>query len=330
MKIYSANGNGKFVPEIVEMEDERQIKVKVSYILPTPFDVNIFSGRYIGSGPFVVGRKAIGVVSEDYDEYGLKQGQKIILNPYDERMSDKSGEIVSVSTRGIDQPGFFADFLRISPERIIPFPEGLDDKHAIFTVDVAVALRALSVFEQNKGRYVVILGSDAQCCIMAQIAMYFQMIPILIGTCEKRLAFAKQKGVYYILDATKEVPLDRVREITGGRMADFAVMPISKDTPPSFAFSLVRDGGRCVIIGEDKRVRALETDIGIIGKRQLRVEGIDNGAEEMQSAVNLLVQKAIDLDGFIDYICPLKDAEVCFREMDENIYRYYAPIISMM
>ena len=81
MKIYKTNGEAKFEIENIESEESEKIKVKITHVMPGLTDVNIFSGDITVKYPFIIGHSAIGVVSDDRPEYGLKRGTKVILNP---------------------------------------------------------------------------------------------------------------------------------------------------------------------------------------------------------------------------------------------------------
>ncbi len=70
-------------------------------------------------------------------------------------------------------------------------------------------------------------------------------------------------------------------------------------------------------------------DISLIGKKSLQVVGIDNGAQEFLSAINLLVQDAVNLKGFIEREIDVKDAESLLKEMTENERAYYTVVIDL-
>lgn len=329
MKSYKANGNSKLVVEVKDVEDSAKVKIKVTNIMLTHSDVNIFAGTVKQNYPFIFGHIAIGVVSDDRAEYGLKRGTKVIINPYIEEISDRLDISGKVKTRGVDVDGFFQDFIFMDVEDITPFPDGVDEEEAIFTEKIAIAMSTINNFGVEKGDYMVIVGASPMCNILAQLAMYFQLIPIMIDTNAHWLEKAKKCGIYYTIDETKEVPYDMVKEITGGRMAEHTVIEATADVTSSYFFSLAREGGDCTIICENKIVKKLDVDISQISQRQLKVKGIANGAKEFDSAINILAQNILNLDGFIEKTVEVENAEAKLKSMQENFEEHYSVIIKI-
>lgn len=329
MKTYKTNGESKFEIDVTEQPESEKVKVRITHVMPGFTDVNIFCGDSSTTYPFVIGHSAIGVVSDDRPEYGLKRGTKVILNPYSSGPIDRLNWDAVVSTKGVDEDGFMREFVFMDKEKIVPFPEDVDDDEAIFTEKIALALKALNSFSVEKGDYIVIIGGDTVCNIIGQLAIYFQLIPIMVDSNAANLARANRCGVYYTIDETKESALEKVSEITCGRMAENTVISMNPELTPAFVFPMTKIGGKCVIMCENKMVKSFEADVSAISRRQLRVRGVNNGASEFDSAVNILAQKILKFDGFIDKTVEIKDAEVLLREMKGNPERYFNAVVKL-
>lgn len=329
MKTYKTNGESKFEIDVTEQPESEKVKVRITHVMPGFTDVNIFCGDSSTTYPFVIGHSAIGVVSDDRPEYGLKRGTKVILNPYSSGPIDRLNWDAVVSTKGVDEDGFMREFMFMDKEKIVPFPEDVDDDEAIFTEKIALALKALNSFSVEKGDYIVIIGGDTVCNIIGQLAIYFQLIPIMVDSNAANLARANRCGVYYTIDETKESALEKVSEITCGRMAENTVISMNPELTPAFVFPMTKIGGKCVIMCENKMVKSFEADVSAISRRQLRVRGVNNGASEFDSAVNILAQKILKFDGFIDKTVEIKDAEVLLREMKGNPERYFNAVVKL-
>ncbi len=329
MKTYKTNGESKFEIDVAEQPESEKIKIRITHVMPGFTDVNIFCGDSSTNYPFIIGHSAIGVVSDDRPEYGLKRGTKVILNPYTSGQLDRLNWDAVVSTKGVDEDGFMREFVFMDKEKIVPFPEDVDDEEAIFTEKIALALKALNSFSVEKGDYIVILGGDTVCNIIGQLAIYFQLIPIMIDSNAVNLARASRCGVYYTIDETKESALEKVSEITCGRMAENTVISMNPELTPAFVFPMTKIGGKCVIMCENKMMKSFEADVSAISRRQLKVRGVNNGASEFDSAVNILAQKILKFDGFIDKTVEIKDAEVLLREMKGNPERYFNAVIKL-
>ena len=62
-------------------------------------------------------------------------------------------------------------------------------------------------------------------------------------------------------------------------------------------------------------------------KNKLTVKGVSSGISEFTSAVNVLAQKVVNFEGFIDKIVPIKEAKELFEELSEDPYRYQGAVI---
>lgn len=329
MKKYAARGNSFLSVENFETEDTKKVKIKVTHVMPTESDVNIFTGSVNRKYPFVFGHMAIGVISDDRPEYGLKRGTKVILNPYTVSPSYRLDIPGTAKTKGVDEEGFLQDFAFLDIDGFVPFPDDVSEEEAIFTEKIAIAMAAINSFNVEKGDYIVIAGGGAISNIIAQLAIYFQLIPIMIDNKESRLTKASEKGVYYTINSTKEVPYERVKEITGGRMSEHTIVEASSFITGAYLFSLSRMGSDCTLICEHNAVKSFDADVSAISRNQLKVKGVSNGAFEFNSAINILAQKILNLDGFIEKKVDVDDADTMLRELSEDSERYFTTLIKM-
>lgn len=309
MKLYKATGNGRFLIDEVTAGESELVKVKVTKVLPSRSDCDLFFGKVDRKYPIVPCHMAVGVISDNRPELGFKRGMKVILNPYTVSHPDRIDIKPEVSVAGYTTDGFLADFVLLPADNIIPFPEDVKEDEAIFTEYVSIALSAINCFRVEKGDYIAIIGASPLCNLIAQFALYFQAIPIVIGNDPVCLQHAEECGVYYTINSAMEVPYDRVMEITGGRMAEHTIL--QSDSPdPQLIFSLARHGGDCTIVSVNPYLNRVETDINIINNKQLKVKGISNGASEFNSAVYIIAQKSVNLE-------PLLEETIAFDRPDE-------------
>ncbi|MBR1746665.1 MAG: zinc-binding dehydrogenase [Clostridia bacterium] len=352
MKVFKTNGNlSLFVDNVDKEETREKVQIKVTHVMPTETDVNICSGTVKMNYPFVFGHMAIGVVSDNryYTKEGellpelkisddevarrgltvLQRGTKVVLNPYVVDSAEVSDSRGRVKMKGEDTDGFMQDFVFMDTDKFVPFPAGVEDKEAIFADKIAIALAALNSFPQEKGEYVAIVGAGAIGNIIAQLALYFQMIPIVIDDNASRLAKAAEKGIYYTVNATKEVPVEKVKEITGGRMCEHTILEATATGTGSNIFSLTKVGGDCTVVCEHNAIKRFDADVSLISRRNLTVKGVSGGAFEYNSAINLLAQGVLDLDGFIEKTVEVEEADRLLYDLKQNSKAYYASVIKL-
>lgn len=308
MIVYKALGDGTIAStEVSVLPQKSEIKIKITHVLPTKTDEDIFLGKAKINYPFVPCHVAIGVVSEDRPEFGLKRGTKVILNPYRIPHLDRLDMAAELNTYGYDTDGFFAEFVYLPLENVIPFPDAVKEDEAIFCEFIAIALSAINSFNVEKGDYIAVIGGGALGNIIAQFAIYFQAIPIVIDSDPNRLKAAEESGVYYTVNTGIEVATTRVLEITGGRLCEHVIMESSDINNPNLFFDIARKGGDCTIVNVNGRLGAINADINRISDKSLKVRGVSNGAREFNSAVYTLAQKSLVLSPLVEKKVSLND-----------------------
>ncbi len=331
MKIYSANGdkNLNLVESTAPQEQSSEfVKLKISLIYPTLADVSVFEGKLDIPYPRVPCRLATAVVSEDRPEYGLKLGSRVLINPYVNPTMDEDESYVDMDVYGIQKDGFLRDFVSLPIDNIIPFPEEVKEDEAIFADIVAVALRIIDELKPEKGEYIALIGGSILMNVIAQLALYYQAIPIVISSDDRYLKLAEATGVYYTVNEQIENVNQKVFSITGGRMADYTVQHALENVTSKFTYSLAARGGNCIIASLNSNyIPRQEVDVGTIVNKNLTVKGVSCGLAEFNSAVNALAQKIVNFEGFIDKIVPISGAKELFDEISEDHFRYQAAVI---
>ena len=195
-------------------------------------------------------------------------------------------------------------------ENVYALPDGIPDDEAIFAEYIALGNNVLNSMEADKGDFVVIVGASTLGLVLSQLALYYQMIPILVDLDAEKLALAASWGVYYLLNPTYDNLERRVEEITGGRMAEASVY-VGDGVPFDCAFRLVKDKGEVVVAGYSVRA-GHNADVADILAKQLRVIGVADGYGEMSSAINLLANRIVKTEGLIG-------ARIGFDEVPEMV-----------
>ena len=327
MKLYQFPGTGEIKIFEKEKETEIGVKVKVSKVLPTPYDHNLFNGKIKTDYPITPCSMATAIISEDNDELMLKRGQKVILNPY--YKTKENGNSIEMYSKNKD--GFFRDFITLPYDNIIPLEEIKEDD-GIFLCYVAKALAIIEKMNLEKGDYVSIIGGSPVMNILSQLILYYQGIPILIANDNDMLEKAQENGVYYTIDAITDSPYEKVMSITGGRLSEHSVFLASELTSPNYMFDLIQNDGSVIIMGEEESISRIEVDISAIYKKGLKVLGITDYHTKIDGALNTLMQGILKLNNLSDKnidISSIEDVEELFKAISTNPNSFYCPIINI-
>ncbi|MFI3228937.1 MAG: hypothetical protein R3Y23_02065 [Bacillota bacterium] len=338
MRFFRATGSSELeevhIPANAGIKDETQaeeavnsdIKLKMSLIMPTSIDVDIFEGKLDIDYPIVPCHVATAIASEDRAEYGIKMGNKFILNPYVLSSLGNCGDD-NVERYGLDTDGFLRNFVTLPFDNVIQIPEDVKEEEALFTEFIAVALATLNSFKLNKGDYIVIIGGSILNIIIGQLALYYQAIPIFVASDPRFLDLAIKSGIYYTIDELKEDVYKKVLTITGGKLAEHTVLHSKGGVSPNFIHQLAGRGANCVLTALTPNFVRMEADISQIANKNIILQGVSCGVDEINAAVNILVQKTLKLSHLVDKECMLSEMQELFKELGEYRERYICPLI---
>jgi len=311
-----------------EQPKENEIKVKVTKAAITSTDIALYLEKTEKPFPIVPSRIAAGLISEAPVESGYKKGQRVLLSPYLIGKNQQNTTLMPTRVMGLDTNGFLADFVILPESNVYALPDGVSDEDALFAEYVAMGTKTLSALNADKQEYVAIFGANALSNIIAQLAIYYKAIPIIIDKDEVKLKVAENSGIYYTINSEKENIKNKVKEITGGKYADSTVFACRATQDPPLAFEITAYGGRVGIIGYNRYVNKLAADLRPILLKKLSVFGINSGVGVMDTALNLLTNKAVKVSHLINKTVEFEDAETLFIESAAEQDKYLKVVVN--
>ena len=293
---------------------ENEVKVKMSKVALSADDIVHFM---TDEEHIVPGHSGVAYVSEADESLGFKLGSRVIVSPFVKR--EEYG-IEKVDVLGVNKDGLLLDFISLPAENVYAIPDGISDNEAIFTDYVALGSSIIESMDCDKGDYILISSASTVGLILAQIAIYYQLVPILVDINGDNLKLAERWGVYYTLNPMFDNLERRVEEITGGRMCDFAVFT-GDSIPFANIARLVKENGVVIVSGYSSH-RKHQLDMNVILEKKLTVKGVADGIDEISSAINLLANKIIKIDGVITKSVYFEDVPEMMKDCVEYPYQY--------
>jgi threonine dehydrogenase-like Zn-dependent dehydrogenase len=131
-----------------------------------------------------------------------------------------------------------------------------------------------------------------------------------------RLDTALRVGADHVIDVEKQDAAERVREITGGRMAD-VVLDAASGSPVTFAVALdlVRPGGTIVAAGF--KDRPAEVDVSLIPRRNLRI--LPGAGLDLAGACTLINEGRVPTADLLGETFPLERFEEALALLDRRL-----------
>lgn len=277
-------------------------------------DLLAFSGDADTRYPLIIGRQCVGFVSEvGKNVAGIERGNRVVVYPQascHNCKSCKDGKFYDCEKPlvfGLNENGFMSDFSVVSADDVYTIPERLTDEEAIFTEHTATAINVASRLNIEKGEHLVIVGASIVGIILAQVAMYYQAVPIVVDMYEELLDCARAAGVYYTANAVTDDVAKKILSLTGGHMADACAYMPSSDVPLHSAFDFCKKRGRVAIVG---RADGRELKCGLKGfvEKNLDLVTVTDCGKNYPSAINMLANRTVNVDMIKTRIVPFADA----------------------
>ena len=274
-------------------------RVRAARVAVSPSDTAAFTGKS-GKYPVVPGRIAMGLVSESND-MTLKIGQRVMLSPY--RHTEK-GTLV----KGVDCDGYFSDFVTCPLSEIYVMPEGVSDESVVFVEDVALAVAVLEKLDIAKTQYLLLNGCSVLNCVIAQLAIYYQAIPVMADRRREMLELAEDMGVYYTVNPDEEDVFEKIKEITSGAMCDCMAADADFFPDASALFPCLKTGGKAAFCGIGGATCSAYAPISDIVSKRLEVYGVNSGDGELETAINMIATEIVKVDGLFGNLEQFSDA----------------------
>ncbi|MBR7163019.1 MAG: zinc-binding dehydrogenase [Clostridia bacterium] len=303
----------KLIENLVDRGQD-EVKVKMSKVALSADDIVHF---VTDSEHIVPGHSGVAYVSEADESLGFKLGSRVIVSPFIK--AEKHG-VERVDVLGVNRDGLLVDFVSLPAENVYAIPDGISDNEAVFTDYVALGSSIIESMDCDKGDYILISSASTVGLILAQIAIYYQLVPILVDINGDKLKLAESWGVYYTLNPMFDNLERRVEEITGGRMCDFAVFT-GDSIPFANIARLVKENGVVIVSGYSSHQKH-QLDMNVILDKKLTVKGVADGIDEMSSAINLLANKIIKIDGVITESVYFEDVPEMIKKCVEYPYQF--------
>ena len=339
--------------ESILPKKEGEIKLKMSKVAISSTDFAYFASDAPDKNAelTVPGHSAVAYMSEDDPSVGLKMGARVVVSPF---VRHEEHGVKKVRVLGVDENGLLSDFVSVPAENVYALPDGIPDDEAIFAEYIALGNNVLNSLEADKGDFVVIVGEHLKHFHSREgglflqlgrnvgavkfrtegiiiddslLALYYQMIPVLVDLDAEKLALAASWGVYYTLNPTYDNLERRVEEITGGRMAECSVY-VGDGVPFNTALRLVKDKGEVVVAGYSVR-SGHSIDVSVVLTKQLRLIGVADGYGEMSSAINLLANRIVKTDGLIASRINFDDVPEMVVQCAQYPYQYNKIVVSI-
>lgn len=297
-------------PDLVLTDDTA--KVKVTKALLSEADVAVYSGAVKAKYPLVLGRFALGQVTEAGENSYMKKGDRVYFADVTEDECAESGLRIAGET----EDGFFRDFALVDESKAYVLPASVPDEAALLIDAVAMAEHAVDAAHISVGQHVLVVGGGLYGNVLCQILIYHRAVPVLADNNAERLARAKKSGIYYTFP-NDETLKDNLLQVTGGKKADAAIyLAFANKSEPSTVFSMVNHGANVVFCSQTQKSLTVNLENAL--KSNVTVRCVNESREFITSAINVLANKAINYSEFSYVTLSEEKLGETLKKYDEN------------
>ena len=284
-------------------------RIRLARAAVSPSDIAAYCGKS-GKTPIVPCRIAMGLVGESND-ITLKIGQRVMLSPY--HHTEKG-----VLVRGVDCDGYLSDFIACPLSEIYVMPEGISDEAIVFVEDIALAVNVLEKLDISKTQYILLSGCTVLNFIIAQLAIYYQAIPIIVDKRRDMLELAEDMGVYFTANPDEEDVFEKVKELTCGAMCDCLAVDADFFPEAGKLLSCLKHGGKAAICGMGGMPTKASAPISEIVASKLEVYGVNSGDGELETAINMLATEIVKVDKLVASLEEFSDVPAVFEKLAQT------------
>jgi threonine dehydrogenase-like Zn-dependent dehydrogenase len=214
---------------------------------------------------------------------------------------------------GMQRPGAFAEFVAVPPRILIPWPEELPGRNAIFAEPLANGINAMRQGCSGEKKRVVVIGAGPIGLMSVLAASRLHGADIIVADLiPERLQAARALGARHTVDTSKADLLQEVYKHWHGCKADHVIDAVGTTKTKSLSLEVVERGRTVVWVG--LRDNQVQIDSYQLTLNQISVAGSYSGSMvDLRAAAKLLASDSVDLSWVTIY--PLVHGDAGFQEM---------------
>ncbi len=268
-------------------------------------------------GPVILGHEFVGRIAAVGPEVeGLAVGQRVVpgaawwCGQCRWCAEGRSNLCSQYFVFGLHADGGLAELAKVPARMCQVVPTRCSDEGAAMAQPLAIALHALRSSGVRRGQVLALLGVGGIGSLILAAAQAHGISPLLaLDVDEQRLERAARLGAAFLVNTRREDPAHAMRRLTDGVGADVVIEASGAPSAPEQALTLVRRGGRVLLVGLQEVPRSLDLRAMVLGEIELRCSNGHVYDVDLPAALTLLattdlarsvVDRVIELDALVN------------------------------
>lgn len=275
------------------------------------------------SYPRIIGHEIAGeVLDSPSGDRSFSPGDRVVVEPYVycgacyPCTRGRTNCCENLKVRGVHVDGGMSEQC-VHPRQLVhKVPAGVSWERLAMVEPLTISIHAVTRARVAQGEHLAVTGAGPIGLLAALYAQVIGAVPIVIDPIDERLAAARRLGVPFGLNPMRENAVDRIREITGGRMAEAVIEASGSEAAIRSGIDYAAYSGRVVLVGWPKAEVALPT--ALFTKKELDVVGSRNSRQAFAESIELVAAGRIDVTAMITRTVSFEDAPDAVREIAAN------------
>jgi 2-desacetyl-2-hydroxyethyl bacteriochlorophyllide A dehydrogenase len=282
-------------------------------------------GAYRGINPLVTYPRIIGheiageVVEAPAGETELIPGDRVVIEPYVycgkcyPCMNKRTNCCEHLTVRGVHIDGGMSEFCAHPCHLVHKVAADVSWDQLAMVEPLTISVHAVKRARLTKGEHLVVTGAGPIGVLAAQYALVIGAVPIIIDPIDERLAFVRSLGIPHGINPVRESAIERIKEITGGRMAEAVVEASGSDAAIRSSVDYAAYSGRIALVGWPKGEVSLMT--AMVTKKELDVMGSRNSFRDFYESIELIAGGRIDVASLVTRTVSFAEVPAVVKEI---------------
>jgi len=303
--------------------EKSELLIKVAYCGVCGTDRHIYEGTAPSSVPVILGHEFSGTIEDKGSENTeFKIGDKIAVDPNiycGYCMYCRTGKInfcENLKALGVTLDGGFSEYSIVPVSQAYILPDDFDLSIAAFVEPLSCCLRGIEHAGISSGNSVVIIGGGSIGLLMVQLVKNVGASKIiLIEPDAHKQKLGVELGADYCLSPTENKISEKINELTDSQV-DVVIECVGNKNTVEQAINLAGKGGKVVIFGLAPKDQHITLNLQYLFKNELKIFNSFLNPFTIKPAIDLLINKRINVQKLITKQVYLKDINDVFYNND--------------
>ena len=303
--------------------DKNELLIKVASCGVCGTDRHIYEGTAPSSIPVILGHEFSGtVVDKGRSDSKFSVGDKVAIDPNiycghcDYCRKGMINFCENLSALGVSMNGGFAEYSIVPISQAYILPPDFDLSISAFSEPLSCCLRGIEHADIKPGNTVVIIGGGSIGLIMVQLARNSSASKIiLIEPDSNKQKLGIELGADCSLNPYDEKMFKEIKELTNHQV-DVVIECVGSNDSVDSAIKIVDKGGKVVIFGLAPKDQNVTINLQYLFQKELKIFNSFLNPYTFKPAVDLLVNKKINVKKILTNQIYLKDITNIFSDKD--------------